>query len=94
MIGMARSWTRLGAGALAIALAVSWSQAQQGPPGSGPRPSQAPGAREAPPADAGGGGLQKRIEQLEEQIIDLQVVTGTLESLAKGGVAPRGKRRR
>ncbi len=91
MMGLARSWTRLGAGALAIALAVSWSQAQQGPPGSGPRPlpkAQAPGAREAPPPDAEGGGLQRRIEQLEEQIVDLQVVTGTLESLAKGGAAP------
>jgi tol-pal system protein YbgF len=89
MMGLARSWTRLGAGALAIALAVSWSHAQQGPPGSGPRPLQAPpGAREVPPPDAGGGGLQKRLEQLEEQIVDLQVVTGTLESLAKGGAAP------
>jgi tol-pal system protein YbgF len=91
MMGLARSWTRLGAGALAIALAVSWSQAQQGPPGSGPRPlpkAQAPGAREAPPPDAESGGLQRRIEQLEEQIVDLQVVTGTLESLARGGAAP------
>ena len=91
MIGMARSWTRLGAGALAVALAVSWSQAQQGPPGSGPRPlpkAQAPAAREAPPPDTSSGGLQRRIEQLEEQIVDLQVVTGTLESLAKGGAVP------
>ncbi len=86
---MARSWMRLGAGALAIALAVSWSQAQQGPPGSGPRPVPKPqAAREAPPPDGESGGLQRRIEQLEEQIVDLQVVTGTLESLARGGAAP------
>jgi tol-pal system protein YbgF len=28
------------------------------------------------------------VEQLEEQLVDLQVVIGTLESLAKGGAAP------
>jgi tol-pal system protein YbgF len=32
--------------------------------------------------------LQRRVEQLEEQLVDLQVVIGTLESLAKGGGAP------
>jgi tol-pal system protein YbgF len=32
--------------------------------------------------------LQRRVEQLEEQLIDLQVTIGTLESLAKGATAP------
>ena len=32
--------------------------------------------------------MQRRVEQLEEQLVDLQVVIGTLESLAKGGTAP------
>lgn len=36
-------------------------------------------------ASGGGGdaGLRQRVEQLEEQIVDMQVVIGTLESLAK-----------
>jgi tol-pal system protein YbgF len=34
--------------------------------------------------------LQRRVQQLEEQIIDLQVVIGTLESLAKTGTASHG----
>ncbi|MGQ0673903.1 MAG: tol-pal system protein YbgF [Hyphomicrobium sp.] len=40
-----------------------------------------------------GGGdaaLRKRIEQLEEQLVDLQVVIGTLESLAKQGAGAAG----
>jgi tol-pal system protein YbgF len=39
---------------------------------------------------AGGGdtaGLRQRVEQLEEQLVDLQVVIGTLESLARTGGA-------
>lgn len=32
--------------------------------------------------------LSRRVEQLEEQIVDLQVVIGTLESLAKTGATP------
>ena len=43
-------------------------------------------AAAAQPGDAAG--LQRRVEQLEEQLVDLQVVIGTLESLAKGGAAP------
>lgn len=34
--------------------------------------------------------LSRRVEQLEEQLVDLQVVIGTLESLAKTGGPPRG----
>jgi tol-pal system protein YbgF len=32
--------------------------------------------------------LRQRIEQLEEQLVDMQVVIGTLESLARGAAAP------
>ncbi len=47
-------------------------------------------AKAAKAAPAGGdSGLRQRVEQLEEQLIDLQVVIGTLESLARsGGGAP------
>jgi tol-pal system protein YbgF len=85
---MARSGLRAGALVLAVALIGSWSSAQQGPPPpSGPRPlPKAPAARE--PVPAAEAGLQRRIEQLEEQLVDLQVVIGTLESRAKGATAP------
>ena len=36
---------------------------------------------------AGDGGLKARVESLEEQLVDMQVVVGTLESLAKSGGA-------
>ncbi len=32
--------------------------------------------------------LRQRVEQLEEQLVDMQVLVGTLESLARGGGAP------
>jgi tol-pal system protein YbgF len=86
-MGMPRHW--LGAGALAVAVAMPplAALAQQAPPGI--RPPQVSTARPStkegpPPADAG---LQRRVEQLEEQLVDLQVVIGTLESLARGGAA-------
>ncbi len=37
----------------------------------------------APASGGGDAGLRQRVEQLEEQIVDMQVVIGTLESLAK-----------
>jgi tol-pal system protein YbgF len=89
-MGMPRFW--LGAGVLtaAVMLPALASNAQQAPGGRPPQVSTAkptaPAVRDgAPAADAG---LQRRVEQLEEQLVDLQVVTGTLESLAKGGAAP------
>ncbi|MGQ0456249.1 MAG: tol-pal system protein YbgF [Hyphomicrobium sp.] len=54
-------------------------------------------AAQAPPADSkakppvaaaassGDSGLRARVESLEEQLVDMQVVVGTLESLAKSG---------
>jgi tol-pal system protein YbgF len=91
-----RSWMRAGAVALVLAVAGSLALAQQVPPAppSGPRPlpKAPPAAREAPPP-AETGTLQRRVEQLEEQLVDLQVVIGTLESLAKGTAgAPAGPR--
>jgi len=90
-MGMPRFW--LGAGALAAAVVLSAfaSSAQQAAPGA--RPPQVSTARPAAPpvrdgATAAESGLQRRVEQLEEQLVDLQVVIGTLESLAKGGAAP------
>jgi tol-pal system protein YbgF len=42
----------------------------------------------APTAATGGeSGLRQRVEQLEEQLVDMNVVIGTLESLAKSGGA-------
>lgn len=49
----------------------------------------APKAAAENTAVSGGGaadsGLKSRVEQLEEQLVDMQVVVGTLESLAKSG---------
>jgi tol-pal system protein YbgF len=66
--------------AAAVALPAAASLAQQAPG------SRAPPAAAAPSGDTAA--LQRRVEQLEEQLVDLQVVIGTLESLAKGGTAP------
>lgn len=46
-----------------------------------------------PPAPAATSDLENRIEQLEGQIVDMQVVTGTLQSLTKGGGAAAGSLR-
>ena len=47
-------------------------------------PAQKAATSAASPAPSGGdAALRQRVEQLEEQIVDMQVVIGTLESLAK-----------
>ena len=86
-------WSSLAAIALLASSAGTLALAQQGQPG---RPQAAPGAtapkasgqpsREGAPA--GDAALRQRIEQLEEQLVDMQVVVGTLESLARGATAP------
>jgi tol-pal system protein YbgF len=53
-------------------------------PAAGPK-AAAPARDGAPASDAA---LRQRIEQLEEQLVDMQVVVGTLESLARGATAP------
>src|SRR6185295_5369709 len=88
--GMPRLWLGASALAAAVVLPAFASNAQQAPPGA--RPPQVSTARPASPAvkdgaPAADAGLQRRVEQLEEQLVDLQVVIGTLESLAKGGAA-------
>jgi tol-pal system protein YbgF len=52
-----------------------------------PAAAQAPAAPPAQKAKAAGGepDLRRRVQQLEEQIVDMQVVIGTLESLARSG---------
>lgn len=50
--------------------------------------SQPPAKRPAEAGAAASGseaGLRQRVEQLEEQLVDLQVVVGTVESLARSG---------
>lgn len=73
---MSGFWLRAGVLAAAAALPAVAALAQQGPSG---------GRQAAVAAQAADAGLQRRVEQLEEQLVDLQVIIGTLESLAKGG---------
>ena len=51
-------------------------------PNDGKAPKAAPGAA----SSAGGdGGLKARVEALEEQLVDMQVLVGTLETMSKSG---------
>lgn len=76
--------------ALAFAPAA---EAQQAPSSKPPSAGTTKSAKSAAKSDgaatpaAGEGGLKTRVEQLEEQLVDMQVVIGTLESLAKNGAA-------
>jgi tol-pal system protein YbgF len=68
--------------------------AQGRPPARGPATTGSPAAK-AEPSQARGGSeaqLRQRVEQLEEQLADMQVVIGTLESLARGGSAAPASR--
>src|SRR3954452_6839493 len=72
-------------GLLMMPMLVAPALAEQ--QGSDAKPLKA--AADAPPPAAGDAGLKSRVEALEEQLVDMQVVIGTLESLAKnGGLAP------
>lgn len=51
-------------------------------------PAKAPPAQAAAATAQANAALQQRVDQLEEQLVDMQVVVGTLESLARGGAAP------
>lgn len=51
-----------------------------------------PAARAATQSGQGDAALKARIESLEEQLVDMQVLVGTLESLARSGPAPAGAR--
>lgn len=81
--------------ALLVPVASAHAQAPvpvQSPSGGKVAPAAAkakPAAKaEGAPAPSGGGGeggLRQRVEQLEEQLVDMNVMIGTLESLAKSG---------
>jgi tol-pal system protein YbgF len=94
LAGVAIAGPALVAAALVAMLAVAPGLAQQGPaPTQRPLPPPQPAPKAAQPRDTGQMGeaaLRQRIEQLEEQLVDMQVVVGTLESLAKGAPAPVG----
>lgn len=95
---------------LAVLLSCSAVIAQQQPPfdpkaaAATKAPPKAP-AKSASPSSSSGTAespargteaqLRQRVEQLEEQLVDMQVVIGTLESLAKntggGAAAPAGR---
>jgi tol-pal system protein YbgF len=68
----------------------SWVRAQApAPPSQGTLPPRtqpkAAARKETAPSATGDGVLRQRVEQLEEQLVDMQVLIGTLESLARGG---------
>ncbi len=79
LAGILRSGLRLQIVALAFALSAVPAVAQT----SDARPSKSSGAAAA--ASSGDAGLKARVQALEEQLVDMQVVVGTLESLAKSG---------
>ena len=61
-------------------------QAQQPRPQARPaQPKAAPAKETSRPAASGDAQLGARVEHLEEQLSDMQVVIGTLESLGRGG---------
>ena len=81
-----RAVASFAAAVFAFAVATPFGVLAQSPqPQAKPQPTAA-----APPAagDRGDAGLKSRVESLEEQLVDMQVVVGTLESLAKSGSAP------
>lgn len=74
---------------LALAPPVSAQQATQQAPTPRPQIKGAnPPFKDASPASDSA--LRQRVDQLEEQLVDMQVTIGTLESLAKGATAPAG----
>lgn len=108
MLGKRRLFRASGVAAAAVALsltaAVAQQQPQQLPSAQSRPPARGPAttgtAAKTEPSQARGGSeaqLRQRVEQLEEQLTDMQVVIGTLESMARapaqGGSAapaPRG----
>jgi len=82
-----RRWARVAVLALLASPVGALALAQQVPQGrTGPAAATPKAAGQAAPT--GDAGLRQRVEQLEEQLVDMQVVIGTLESLARGATAP------
>ncbi len=71
---------RIGLWAQAVALGLCVAGAPVMAQANDTRPAKSGAA-----AAAADGGLKTRVEALEEQLVDMQVVVGTLESLAKNG---------
>src|SRR5581483_7719596 len=69
---------------LAAVIAPASVPAQQGQPGRAPPAPKAVPQPARDPGAAGDAALRQRVEQL----VDMQVVVGTLESLARGATAP------
>ena len=86
----------LAGAAIMLAMAGAPVVAQQQPPAAKTTPKStksAPAEKPAAAPSAHENPLRTRIEQLEEQLVDLQVTIGTLESLARttgGSAAARG----
>jgi tol-pal system protein YbgF len=53
-------------------------------------PKTAPAKAEPAAAATSESGLRQRVEQLEEQLVEMQVTIGTLESMSKGGSSSSG----
>jgi tol-pal system protein YbgF len=90
-----RRYGALAAGLLlAATLApLSFAQQPQGQPSRGQTGVPMAPKGQATPRDSQPGtdsALRQRVEQLEEQLVDMQVALGTLESLARGTAAPAG----
>ena len=89
MTTIAHRSLRLGAAALLASGLASLALAQQpARPHAVPPASKAASPARDNGAPASDSGLRQRVEQLEEQLVDMQVVVGTLESLARGTTAP------
>jgi len=65
-----------------VRLAQAPSSGQRG---ATSKPGSAPTGPAAGAVASGDGALRQRVEQLEEQLVDMQVMIGTLESLARSG---------
>jgi tol-pal system protein YbgF len=83
-VAMRRHWTRAGIAAVCVALSAAHAFAQS-PNADKSTAKAAAKTQTAGAAGASDGGLKARVESLEEQLVDIQVVVGTLESLAKSG---------
>ena len=84
MTGKRATWPRVG---MTAALIASFGAAAiaQTPDAAKPAAKPAAKAQAAAAAGAGEGGLKGRVESLEEQLVDMQVLVGTLESMSKSG---------
>ena len=83
-VAMGRRWAGAALAAACVALSAAHAFAQS--PDAAKATAKADGkAQAAAAAGSGDSSLKSRVESLEEQLVDMQVVVGTLESLAKQG---------